>query len=127
MLRSRWTALSVLALAACGGGDANEIVGIQGSEFPANEPFTMTVLVMAPPSCADIKFNEISCNVDVNEDENEIFIDARVPFDEPDGCLPDIGIGEGVPVDCEVEGIEPGQYTVRGSGGVPFRATIQVF
>ncbi|MEM1026317.1 MAG: hypothetical protein AAGD10_21970 [Myxococcota bacterium] len=126
-MRGAFPLLLCLGLAGCGGSNADEIVGL-GSQtrFLANQPFILTVLVQSPPSCAEIRFDEAECDVDIDEDARIIRVNAKVPFEESDGCVPDTGL-ESLPVDCAIDALPPGTYTVRSGGSQPFQAPIELF
>jgi len=126
MLRA-FPLLLCLSLTGCGGNTADEIIGLGSTTFFANQPFVLTVLVANPVSCAEVRLDEATCEVDVNEDERTIDVKAEVPFDEADDCVPDGGLGGGLPVDCSIDALPAGTYIVRSGGDQPFQDEIELF
>jgi hypothetical protein len=127
MMRHAPSFILCLTLAGCGGSTADEIIGLSSNSFLANQPFVLTVLVADPVACAEVRLDEATCEVDVNEDERTIRVKAEVPFEETDGCVPDGGLRGGLPVACSVDALPAGTYTVRSRGDQPFSTPIELF
>jgi hypothetical protein len=107
-------ALALLLLSAC--GNALEIPeDIPITRLPADEDFVLTLVM---ESCSDVcaRYDEPECDVSVDERENIITVDARVPFDANavENCISICG--GPILAHCEIDALSAGVYTVRSKG-----------
>lgn len=106
--------LLILLLAGC--GDSLQIPeDIPITHLPANEDFVLT-LVMETCSDTCAKYDEPECSVDVDEEENVIFVDACVPF-EANAIEDCVSVcGNEILAHCDVDSLPSGTYTVLSKG-----------
>lgn len=103
--------LSLLLLSACGDAlTTPEDIPIR--RLPANEAFSLTLVM---ESCSDpcISYEEASCEVDVDEEDRIIDVDARVGIGSATTECRHALCGPQVLAHCDVPALPEGTYTVE--------------
>jgi hypothetical protein len=117
MRNFRLLGLALLMLAACGRA-LNTPESLPTRVFPANEKFTMTLVMK---SCSDVclTYDQANCNVSI--DGHVIKLDIDVPIHDanlqmqpPGGC--GLACGPEVFAHCTIPSLAPGGYIVSSNG-----------
>lgn len=108
-----WVVLLATGLVACG----DELTRVQAIEttggLPANENFRIRVLMVCPDGCIEVDPADAECSVDVDEDENRIELQPRVPVTDADSNCFDGGCQAGIPVLCPIPPLPAGTWQVQ--------------
>lgn len=95
----------------CGGNELSRVEEIGLSVYPANVDFDISARMTAcSDACATYETPE--CSVDIDEDENEITLNASVCYERTTDDCPET-CGPAIMTTCRVSALAPGTYTVR--------------